>query len=152
GDADDYYDPQNSYLNRVLERKRGIPITLAIIWIEVSRRLNWPVAGVGFPGHFLIRFDDAEHYVLVDPFRQGQSMDLDDCRKLLEHQFDGKVKFAPEFLEPVDTRCILNRLLSNLRSIYAVQHDWGRLDDVLQRLAALDPDNGQHRQELAAIR
>jgi regulator of sirC expression with transglutaminase-like and TPR domain len=152
GNSDDYYDPENSYFNRVLERSRGIPITLSILWIEVARRLKWPVSGVGFPGHFLVRFDDAEHYVLVDPFRDGQSLNIDDCRKILSHHFEGKVEFKPEFLEPVDARSTLVRLLNNLRSIYLVNHDWGRLDDVLQRLAAVEPENSRHREELAALR
>lgn len=152
GNSEDYYDPENSYLNRVIESKRGIPISLSILWIEVARRLKWPVAGVGFPGHFLVRFDDADHLVLVDPFREGMSLNVEDCQKILAHHFEGKVAFSPEFLEPVDARSILARLLNNLRSIYLVNHDWSRLEDVLQRLAAVDPTNSRHREELAALR
>ena len=71
GNQDDYYDPQNSYLNRVLDRRLGAPVSLATIWVEVARRLKWPVHGVALPGHFLVRFDDPERFVLADPFAEG---------------------------------------------------------------------------------
>ena len=79
GNVTEYDDPQNSYLNRVLERRLGLPITLAVIWIEVGRRLKWPVAGVGLPGHFLVRFDDPDRFVMVDVFNEGRSLALEDC-------------------------------------------------------------------------
>lgn len=152
GNADDYYEPDNSYLNRVLERKLGIPISLCILWIEVGRRLNWPVSGVSFPGRFLVRFDDPDRFVLADPFSDGRPLSLDDCQQLLDEQFEGKMKFAPALLDPVDSRTILVRALNNLRSIYLVHHDWARLEDVLARLAAIDRSDGRHRLELATIR
>lgn len=152
GNADDYYDPENSYLNRVLDRKLGVPISLSILWMEVGRRLNWPVAGVGFPGRFLVRFDDPDRFVLADPFSDGNPLSLDDCERLLDEQFEGKVKFAPPLLDPVDNRAILTRALNNLRSIYLVHHDWPRLEDVLARLTAIDRNDGRHRLELATLR
>lgn len=152
GNADDYYDPENSYLNRVLDRKLGIPISLSVIWIEVGRRLNWPVAGVGFPGRFLIRFDDPDRFVLVDAFSDGNPLSLDDCQTILDDQLEGKVKFAPPLLDPIDSRAILVRALNNLRAIYLVHHDWPRLEDVLARLAAIDQAEGRHRLELATLR
>jgi len=151
GNEDDYYDPQNSYLNRVLERRLGIPITLSIVWLEVARRLKWPVAGAGLPGHFIIRFDDEERFVLVDPFRGGRTLSIDDCRRILEHHFEGAIEFSPRFLEPVDVRYILARLLNNLRSIYVAQRDWRRVGQVLCRLAAVEPTNVRHLHELAAL-
>lgn len=151
GNTDDYYNPDNSYLNRVMERRVGVPIALAVIWLEVARRLKWPVTGVGFPGHFLVRFDDDERFVLVDPFAGGRSLSVDDCREMLQDRFDGKVKFSSELLEPVGTRLILARMLNNLRSIYLVNHDWQRLEATLHRLAAVEPENGQHLHELAAL-
>ncbi|MEP0846366.1 MAG: tetratricopeptide repeat protein [Phycisphaerae bacterium] len=151
GNADDYYDPENSYLNRVLDRGLGIPVSLSTVWIEVARRLKWPVVGVGFPGSFLVRFDDEDRYVLVDPFRAGRALSVTDCERILAHHFDGKVKFSPELLAPVDTRQVLARTLQNLRSIYAVNQDWERLEYVLERLAAVEPQNGQVRRERAAL-
>jgi regulator of sirC expression with transglutaminase-like and TPR domain len=152
GNDDDFYDPQNSYLNCVLERSVGNPINLSVLWIEVARRLNWPVFGVGFPGHFMVRFDDPDRFLVADPFSGGQAVSTEDCQQMLDRQFAGKVKFDPQMLEPVSVRAILARSLNNLRGIYRANQDWQRLDDVLQRLAAVDPSNEDHRMELVAIR
>lgn len=151
GDEEDYYDPQNSYLNRVLDRGVGIPISLSAIWIEVGRRLNWPVAGVGLPGHFVIRFDDPERFVLVDPFCEGRTLSLEDCEKLVNDFFEQKTEFSEELLEPTDVRAILGRMLNNLHKIYATNHDWDRLVDILRRQTAVDPTDARARRELAIL-
>jgi regulator of sirC expression with transglutaminase-like and TPR domain len=151
GNQHDYYDPDNSYLNRVLDTCRGIPITLAVIWIEVGRRLKWPVSGVGLPGHVVVRIDDPERMVIADPFHGGRSLAIEDCRRIVHDGFDGKVVFAPEMLEPIDTRGIILRVLRNLRSIYLGQNDLPRVARALRRLVAADPQNGRHLQELAAV-
>lgn len=152
GDDDDYYHPDNSYLNRVLERRLGIPITLAVVWIEVGRRLKWPVSGVGFPGNFLVRFDDPERYVVADPFRGGCSLSAEDCSELLAKHTDGQVPFTTSLLRPIDTRGLLSRMLHNLRAIHLAHQDWPRLESVLQRLIALEPESARHYQELIAAR
>ncbi len=151
GNADDYYDPENSYLNRVLDRGLGIPISLSVVWIEVARRLKWPVVGVGFPGHFLVRFEDEERYVLADPYHGGKALSLNECEQLLEKQFESQVQFSMDLLNPIDTRSILGRMLGNLRTIYAANQDWANLENILRRLAALEPEAARHRQELAAL-
>lgn len=150
GNAEDYYDPDNSYLNRVLDRKLGIPISLSIVWLEVSRRLKWPVTGIGFPAHFLVRFDDPDRFVVADPFHDGRSLSLDDCRKLLK-DLGLEIELESNHLMPIDTRQTLVRLLNNLRQIYLINHDWDRLTAVLRRLAAVEPKNGQHLCELASV-
>lgn len=151
GNSDDYYDPENHFLNRVLDRGLGVPISLSIVWMEVARRLKWPVAGIGFPGHFLVRLEDEERYVLVDPFRDGRALSVEDCEQILAHHFDDKIKFRKGLLSPISLRPMLARMLSNLRQIYAVNQDWPRLEFVLRRLVAVDPLNGRYRQELAAV-
>lgn len=151
GNEDDYYDPENSYLNRVLDRRLGAPITLSIVWLEVARRLKWPVSGLGLPGHFIIRFDDDERFVLVDPFRDGRTLTIDDCRQILDYYFDGRVPFSPAFLRPVNVRLILARLLNNLRNIYTAGHDWKQLTTVLERLAAVEPNNTRHLHDLVGL-
>ncbi len=151
GNTRDYYDPDNSYLNRVLERRLGIPISLSIVWIEVGRRLKWPVRGVGFPGHFLVRFDDPERYVIADPYHQGRALSLEECRALLDQNFHGQVVFSPALLAPVGTRAILARLLNNLRGVYAVQQRLERLEAVLRRLIAVEPDDPRHVLDLAHL-
>jgi regulator of sirC expression with transglutaminase-like and TPR domain len=151
GNEDDYYDPENSYLNRVIDRRTGVPISLSVIWLEVARRLKWPVSGVGLPGHFVIRFDDDERFVLVDPFRAGRTLSVEDCREVLDHYYEGRVPFSPAFLRPVGVRFILSRILNNLRQIYTAHHDWPRLSTVLKRLAAAEPENARNIHELTAL-
>lgn len=151
GDEDDYYNPRNGYLNRVIDRGRGMPITVSLVWLEVARRLKWPVHGLAMPGHFLIRFDDRERFVMCDAFRSGCTVTQPDCQRILDHCFDGRVKLKPRFLEPVDTCVILARMLNNLRSIYLANQNWPRLESVLRRLCALEPQQGRHLQELAAL-
>jgi regulator of sirC expression with transglutaminase-like and TPR domain len=151
GNSDDYYDPDNSYLNCVLENHAGSPIALSIVWMEVGRRLKWPVAGIAFPGHYLVRVDDAERFLVVDPFRDGRSLSLEDCRELLQESAGQEAEFSLAMLEPVDTRQTLIRLLNNLRLIYLAQHDWERLGSVVRRLHAAEPANSQHVKDLAAL-
>lgn len=151
GNGDDYYDPDNSYLNRVLDRGLGAPITLSIIWIEVARRLKWPVCGLNFPGHFLVRFDDPERFVIADPFERGESLSLDDCRALLREHAGVDIRLERHHLQPADTRRTIASLLSELRRIYLVNNDWKRLERTLHRLAAAEPDNHAHLCELASL-
>jgi regulator of sirC expression with transglutaminase-like and TPR domain len=157
GNADDYYDPRNSYLNCILDRKIGVPIGLSVVWLAVAQRLNWPVVGIGFPRHFLIRFDDRDRFVIADPFYDGRSLSLDDCRQLLDDTRDAfdesprPTKLKPEYLAPLDTRAIVRRMLNNLRTVYMINNDWPALENVLKRLAALDARKGRHLCELAAL-
>ncbi len=152
GNQDDYYDSRNSYLNCVLDRGVGIPISLGAIWTEVGRRLKWNVAGVPLPGHFVVRIDDPERFILIDPFGEGRSLSLEDCKRLVKDASEGKSQFHKQMLKPADTRATLSRMLANLRSIYLNESNWTRLADVLARLIALEPECAQHRQELAAVR
>lgn len=151
GEPDDYYAPENSYLNHVLDTRRGIPISLAVVWIEVGRRLKWPVRGVGLPGHFLVRIDDAERFVLVDVFGGGRTLDLDDCRQLLRELSGDTIRLTARHLEPVDSRAVLRRMLENLRRIFMARGDLARLAVVLRRLVAVEPVGGRYLQELATV-
>lgn len=145
GDRDDYYDPANSLLDRVLERRRGIPITLAIVLLEVGRRAGIPLLGVGFPGHFLVRH--ALHpRVLLDPF-DGRFVSHRDCRDILARLGGGAIPFHPRLLAPVGERCILLRLLNNLRGIYAAQGDLPRTLAILDRMLLLAPHDAVHVRE-----
>lgn len=149
GNVEQYFDPQNSYLNRVLERRVGMPVSLSMVWIEVARRLKWPVVGVAVPGHFLVRFEDPERFVLADPFGGGCSLTLEDCRQLVASRSRRELA-RREFLQPASTRAVLARALRNLRRAYVACGDWRNLVSVLQRLAALEPRRGRHLQDLAA--
>lgn len=151
GDQQDYYHPDTCYLNRVLDRRCGAPISLAVIWIEVARRLKWPLTGVALPGHFIVRLDDPERFLLIDPFHDGRPLSLEDCESLVEERLGGAVDFSTDFLSPVGTRSILLRLLRNLRNIYLTRNDMACLAITLRRLAAIEPANGRHLQDLAAV-
>jgi regulator of sirC expression with transglutaminase-like and TPR domain len=142
GNTSDYYDPRNSFLNDVLERRVGIPISLAIVYIEVARRAGVSVHGVGFPGHFLVRLDDATHNeaLLADPFSGGAALDRDALERLLLQGAPTPRKLDSSMLAPASTRQILARILMNLRGIYAARGDYARLLLVLDRIIDLLPE------------
>lgn len=152
GNRDDYYDADNSYLNRVIDERIGIPISLSIVWIEVGRRLNWPIGGVALPGHFVVRLDDPQQYVIADPFNDGRTLSLQQCRKIVERSGESDEMFDASMLDPVDTRTILTRMLLNLRGVYQATGDMLRLGRTLERLAVIDDRNAKHLQELADLR
>jgi regulator of sirC expression with transglutaminase-like and TPR domain len=143
----DYYEPRNSFLNEVLDRKTGIPITLAVVYIEVARRLGVAAVGVGFPGHFLVRLagraDDPSTErndpTIVDPFHQGRLLDADALAALLRRA-NVRAPLSRDMLEPARTRHIVARMLMNLRGIYTARGDGARLLLTLDRLIDLLPD------------
>jgi len=139
GNAEDYYDPRNSYLNEVLDRRLGIPITLALVCLEVGKRAGIPLEGVGFPGHFLLRLGNHPH-VLIDPFEGGRLLTQRDCEELLARLTNGEMIYNPRLLRTAGPRQILHRILNNLRGVYLNRGDVGRLLPVLDRMLLLDPE------------
>jgi regulator of sirC expression with transglutaminase-like and TPR domain len=143
----DYYDPRNSFLSDVLDRKTGIPITLAVVYIEVARRLGVDALGVGFPGHFLVRLGArslapgalANEPVIIDPFDQGKLLDSSALEDLLRRS-NVRAPLTGDMLEPARTRHVVARMLMNLRGIYSSRGDTARLLLVLDRLIDLLPD------------
>jgi len=115
GNASDYYDPDNSYLNRVLDRRTGNPITLSAVYLCVCRRLGLPVVGIGLPGHFICRFQDAEHEIYVDPFNGGRFMTRTDC---VHHLIRGNHNLTDDYLCPISPKRMLFRSVNNLHQIY----------------------------------
>lgn len=122
GNKVDYYDPRNSYLDEVLERRVGIPITLAVVMMEVGRRASVPLAGVSMPGHFLVR-DKVDPEVFVDPFARGLVLDRAGCRLRFHSVHGPDARFDDAYLEPVGRLAILDRWLSNLELIGAHRSD-----------------------------
>jgi regulator of sirC expression with transglutaminase-like and TPR domain len=122
GNDVDYHDPRNSYLDDVLDRRVGIPISLCVLTIEVGRRIGVPVAGVGMPGHFLLR-DKVDHRVYVDPFRRGALLDRAGCEQIFHLVNGPDAPFDPAFLEPVGARTIVARILGNLKLVFAQRGD-----------------------------
>jgi regulator of sirC expression with transglutaminase-like and TPR domain len=140
GNAEDYYDPRNSLLNEVLGRGLGIPITLALVYIEVGRRAGVPLAGVGFPGHFLLRHGLCPG-LLFDPFDRGRLLTEGDCRGMLEKLSGGSIAFDTRLLKPASPRHILIRMLNNLRRVYLHRGEFLRTIAALDRVLLLDPDD-----------
>jgi regulator of sirC expression with transglutaminase-like and TPR domain len=116
GDQESYYDPQNSYLNRVVDRRRGNPINLSLLYLLLARRLELPVAGIGLPGHFICRYQSTSEEIYIDPFHHGKFLTKADC---IQYLVSGSHGLQDEFLAPVSTRRILMRICSNLHQIYS---------------------------------
>ena len=141
GNETDYYDPKNSFLNDVLERRTGIPISLAAVYVEIARRVGAPVRGVGFPGHFLARWErpEGDSIVVVDPFH-GSIVGEKECRELLSRLSGGQVAFRPEMLAPLPTRGILARMLANLKGVWIKKADFERAISACDRILLLLPE------------
>jgi regulator of sirC expression with transglutaminase-like and TPR domain len=136
GNESDYYDPRNSMLHQVLGRRKGIPITLSVVYIEVGRRAGLRVEGVGLPGHFVVRAFEGEddEGVLVDPFNR-RSTDPEECQGRIDLIYDGRIELGEEHLRAVGARSILARMLGNLKAVYArAGRDRGMLLAQLGRL------------------
>lgn len=147
GNRDDYYDARNSYLDQVLERRLGIPISLAVVAIVVGRRLGVPLAGVGMPGHFLLR-DRVLPDVFIDPFR-GAVLDPAGCARVFQAMHGPSAPFDLRFLEPVGTHPILRRVLANLAAVHRTSGDRTALVGVLRLRAAVPGVTVEERRELA---
>src|SRR6185436_11866463 len=115
GDEQNYYDPQNSYLNRVLDRRRGNPINLSLLYLFLARRLKLPMAGIGLPGHFVCRYQSTADEIYVDVFNRGRFLTKADCVQFL---LNGNHGLREDFLTPVSTRRLLMRVCSNLHQVY----------------------------------
>ena len=135
GNADDFYDPRNSFLNEVLERRVGIPISLAVLYMEVATRAGLKMSGIGMPGHFLVQLDRGDASVLLDPFTDATVLTKSDCADRLQRLYGEDMELSAGHLAPVGPRRILVRMLKNLRSIYLEARDYARALSVLERIA-----------------
>lgn len=144
GDHDQYYDPRNSYLNEVFERRRGNPISLAMVQIEVARRLGVPLDGVSFPGHFLVRLPVDDGVLVMDPFNRGRPLDVDELRQRARPHLGGDApddEALSQILHPASHRAILMRVLRNLHGVYSDSEDWERATRSADRLLKLSPND-----------
>jgi regulator of sirC expression with transglutaminase-like and TPR domain len=151
GNQDDYYNPQNSYLNDVLERKLGIPITLSIVYIEVGRRLGLSLFGVGFPGHFLVKHKGEYLETFIDPFEGGQILTETALADKLEKLFQQPVSMQPEFIRELTNKEILARVLRNLKQLYFKQKEYQQAIRVGERITWLQPDFAQDYRDLGYL-
>jgi regulator of sirC expression with transglutaminase-like and TPR domain len=139
GNRDDYFNPKNSFLNEVIERKTGIPITLSVLYMEVAQRVGLRLDGVGFPGHFLVKCVGDGEEIVIDPFNSGEIRSREDIDKMLFDLYGGKVVFHSDFLASSTKKDILKRMLANLKAIYTNGNDLVRSLSALDRLVILDP-------------
>jgi regulator of sirC expression with transglutaminase-like and TPR domain len=142
GNVDDYYDPRNSFLNEVIDRRMGIPITLSIIYIYIGRRIGLPLEGVSFPGHFLVKFAVDNGEVIIDPFSAGASLEESDIDELLQQYYGEDVSSHPpleESLAGVDIRTLLIRVLHNLKGIYLRDQELEKALSVINISLTLNP-------------
>lgn len=153
GNTVDYYSPRNSFLHDVLERRLGIPITLALVYMEVARRVGFPLVGVGMPGHFLLKHYDLDgRSILIDAFERGSIVTEEDCRQKLNTIYSGQLALQPEFLLPVTRRQMLTRMLNNLRSIYLSQRDFRRAVQVVDLILVIYPRSPEDVKQRAVLR
>jgi regulator of sirC expression with transglutaminase-like and TPR domain len=142
-----FEDPRNSCLNDVIERRTGIPISLAVVYLDVARRAGVHLEGVNFPGHFLVRYpahtDDlgSPHDLLIDPFHRGALVSEADCRRLVERHIGVDAAFSPDMLATADTRQIFVRMLMNLKRLYLRCRSFPQAFSVTHLLVALDPSS-----------
>lgn len=153
GATEDYYDPRNSYLNEVLDRRVGIPITLAIVYMRLGSHLGLPMLGVSFPGHFLVRCAVSEGTVVLDPYHKGTSLGIAELQSRLPERQDGRVERneIAAMLSPAHPREILARLLRNLRGIHLHYKQLPEALMVTTRILALTPENPGEWRERAGL-
>lgn len=151
GNTEEFNDPRNSFLNDVIDRRLGIPISLSVIYMDVGRRLGLNLHGVSFPSHFLVKAVDQRGELIIDPFNKGQILDLDDIRDRLRQIYGQPVEVQPEMLKTADTRQILSRMLRNLKNIYTGAADWMRALAALDRILLIEPRSPNEILERAGL-
>lgn len=142
GNQQDYYDPRNSYLNEVIDRRLGIPISLALLQLDVAHRVGLPLQGVSFPGHFLVSLPVEEGILVLDPYHKGRSIDAQELKQRAKSQMndvDVQDEHLIQLLRPASHRAILARMLRNLKALYAEREDWVRALRCTDRILTLDP-------------
>ena len=152
GNTSDYYDPRNSFLSDVLDRKIGIPISLSVLYLEIARRVGVLAQGVNFPGHFLVRVEIEDAWLFVDPFSGGRALTPADLETLLKKTTSPDAVLDPSVIAAASKRQILSRMLVNLAGIYGRHGDLPRSLDVLERLAVLEPANPRISRDLSQLR
>ena len=151
GNDDDYYDPRNSFLNEVLDRRIGIPISLSLVCIEVGKRLDIPLVGVGMPGHFLLKHRDEEE-LFIDPFHRGILLSEEECAQRLREITQTDILWDSRLLSQVSNRDFITRMLRNLKGIYLQIQDFERSLAMIDRIVVLQPNVVEERRDRGLVR
>jgi len=138
GDDDDYYNPRNNFLNVVIEKRSGIPITLSIIYIEVAKAIGLELKPVGFPGHFLVKYSEE---LILDPFNRGSLLDIEDLQDILDATYGEGVEFEPEYLNDIEPEKILTRILRNLKGSYIESFSYQKAMHCINMVLGIEPDS-----------
>ena len=153
GNRDDYYDPRNSFLNDVLDRGLGIPITLSMVYMEVARRVGFHLSGVGMPGHFLLKHYSADgQEMLIDCFNRGDILSRQDCQSRLDEIYSGEMRLRPEFLHPISRRQILTRMLNNLKTVYLSTRNFRKALPIADLILVIYPRSPEDVKQRALLR
>lgn len=152
GNESNYYDPRNSFFNDVLDRKLGIPITLSTVYLEIARRLSFPMFGVGLPGHFIVKYVDAQQELFLDPYNGGAILSIEDCRKKIKEQFGEGLEFSDRMLARVTHKQILTRMLNNLKKIYVESQSFDKGLAVVDMMIMVEPSDLEQYRDRGLIR
>lgn len=151
GEEENYYDPKSALLNQTLDKHAGLPITLSILYIEISRRVGMEVAGVSLPGRFLVKFSGAFGTIVVDPFDGGRVLSTVELQKLLDAVYGGGVRLREHHLRSFTAKDILARELAHLKAAYLAQHDLQHAAASIDRLLILDENDPFELRDRAAV-
>ena len=138
GEVDDYYNPKNNFLNEVIDKKSGLPITLSILYVELAKFIGLDLKIVGFPSHVLVKYNEE---MVLDPFNDGRLVDIDDLQEILDRNFDGQVEFEPEFLDELNTEQVLVRLARNLKNSYFQSYANEKALKCINMTLAIEPES-----------
>jgi regulator of sirC expression with transglutaminase-like and TPR domain len=151
GNVTEYYDPRNSYLNDVLERRTGLPITLCVVVLAVAKELALPIVGVGLPGHFVVKWADGEQEIVLDPFHGGEILDRRGIEERVRQSVNPLAPFQSDWLNAVGSKYILGRMLHNLKSVFVREDMLERAWQVTDKLILLDPRAGDEIRDLGLL-
>ncbi len=151
GNAANYYHPHNSFLNKVLDLRRGIPISLSVIYLEIGWALGLPVSGIGLPGHFIVGYDVPENPLFIDVFNGGKLLTVEDCLELCQLPLSDLIPFKRDYLKPVSKKAILYRMLLNLKQIYVALEDWETSYKTVDLMLQIYPDRANEVRDRGLI-
>src|SRR5262249_2576338 len=151
GNREDYSDPRNSYLNQVLDRRLGLPISLSVIYLHLADALDVPAFGIGLPGHFIVSVLGADGPGYLDPFNGGRALSVAACAALVQRALGNQAGFDPDWLRPMPAREIVGRMLNNLRGFYVSVEDWPMAIAIVERLSLLLPQATNYLRDLGVL-
>ena len=138
GDNDDYYNPKNNFLNEVIDKKSGLPITISILYVEIAKFIGLDLKIIGFPSHILVKYNEE---MILDPFNDGRLLDVDDLQEILDENFGGELEFKPEFLDDIGHEQILVRLSRNLKNSYVQSFVYDKALRCTNMVLSIEPDS-----------